>query len=88
MWLFQYEDLATVADVCIHCNPSKPWSPLGHAPARPTRPAEGVSAEALKLYSFDRSDWEHDYKIWKRKKKHSKPSLLTYLLQSTNTTYR
>ena len=63
MWLFQYEDLATAADVWIHCDPSKPWVPLDIAPTRPNLPADGMSSEALKLYGFDRSDWEHDYKI-------------------------
>ena len=66
-WLFQYEDLATAAGVWTHCDPSKPYIALGEAPARPARPAAGVSAEDIKLYAFDRSDWEHDYRIWKRK---------------------
>ena len=67
MWLFQYEDLATASDVWVHCDPSKPWVELGPAPTRPIRPSGNISAETLKLYSFDRSDWEHDYKVWKRK---------------------
>ena len=64
---FQYEDLATAADIGVHCDLTKPWVTLGLAPARPTRPDNDASAEALKRYGFDPSDWEHDYKVWKRK---------------------
>ncbi|KAF2732404.1 hypothetical protein EJ04DRAFT_554052 [Polyplosphaeria fusca] len=66
-WLFQYEDLATAAGVWTHCDPSKPYNALEDAPLRPTRPSSDATADQIKLYSLDRSDWEHDYRIWKRK---------------------
>ena len=66
-WLFQYQDTANAANVWIHCDPSKPHVPLEDEPARPARPAAGATPEDIKLYTLDRADWEHDYRIWKRK---------------------
>ena len=84
IWLFQYEDLATAADVWAHCDPTKPWVALGPAPARPTRPDNDASAEILKLYDFDRPDWEHDYKGWKRKEKIPNKAILTDIPTTIN----